>query len=67
MPSWKRKQKVWVWLTVQQIDALLEVARVVDDKPATLDVVLTERAGRVAFRGAAAELRKVRDAMEITE
>ena len=67
MPTTKRKHKVWVWLTVQQIDALLKAAGVIDAKPEALEAMLPERGDRLAFRGAATELRKVRDAMEIRE
>ena len=58
-----KKRKVWVWLTVQQIDALLAVAQVIDAKPEALEAVLSEHWERFAFRGAIAELQKIRGAM----
>ena len=62
-----KKRKVWVWLTLQQIDALLAVARVIDATPEALEAVLREPGDRFAFRGAIAELHKVRGAMETSE
>lgn len=35
-----RKQKVWVWLTLQRIDAVLAVAAMIDAKPESLEAVL---------------------------
>jgi len=62
-----KKRKVWVWLTLQQIDALLAAARVIDAKPEALETVLPEPGDRFAFRGAITALRKVRGAMETSE
>jgi hypothetical protein len=60
MPS--RKQKVWVWLTWQQIDALLAAAKVIDRTPEALEAVLPTAGERAAFRGAIAALKDVRGA-----
>ena len=60
MPS--KKRKVWVWLTLQQINALLAAARVIDTTPEALEAVLPERGDRFAFRGAITALQDMRNA-----
>lgn len=62
-----KKRKVWVWLTLQQIDALLAAATVMDSDAEALERFLRARGDRAAFRGAIAELEKVRRAMETSE
>jgi len=62
-----KKRKLWVWLTLRQIDALLAAARVIDAKPEALEAVLPERGDRAAFRGAIAALHKVKGATETSE
>ena len=62
-----KKRKVWVWLTWQQVDAVLAVAEVVDATPEALEAVLPERGYRAAFRGAITALRNVRGAMKTKE
>jgi hypothetical protein len=57
-----RKRKVWVWLTWQQVDALLAAAQVIDGTPEALDAVLPMASERAAFRGAIAALKAVREA-----
>ena len=65
MPA--KKRKVWVWLTWQQVDALLTVAQMIDAKPEALATGLPEAGDRFAFRGAITALRNVRGAMETSE
>jgi len=57
------KRKVWVWLTAQQIDAVLQVAQVLDAKPESLEAVLPARGDRAAFRAAITAMQTVKDAM----
>ena len=57
-----KKGKVWVWLTCQQIDAVLAVAEVIDAKPGKLEAILPEAGERAAFRGAVTALRNVSNA-----
>lgn len=57
-----RKQKVWIWLTWQQIGTLVAAADVIDRAPEALEAVLPTAGERAAFRGAIAALKDVRDA-----
>jgi len=59
-----KKRKIWVWLTLHQIDAMLAAAQVIDATPEALEAVLPERGDRFAFRGAITALKDVRDAMD---
>ena len=64
VPVKKRtKRKIWVWLTLQQIEAVLQVAQVIDAKPESLEAVLPGLGERAAFRGAVTALQNVRSAL----
>lgn len=55
-------RKVWIWLTYQQVEALLAVAQTADATPEALEAVLPDRGDRFAFRRAVTGLNDVRAA-----